>query len=352
MVTLQDDEGAATTATKHVVIVGAGMAGLACAHLLLKQTTNVLVTILEASEQAGGRILAASSAAHDDNSSYSLDLGAEFVHGKGTVLTALMDELELYKNDDDWQEIWISSHADGGPSEQPTADGCYGMYYCDGKLRHANDPLVQQLTTALETIFSDKDNRCESVGEALQELLEQSTALQSLAEASFGNTAGCTDLYQLSLPILRHFEEHWENEEEPGDYRLKAGGMQPIVARLVEHLQKKEGYFQLECNWMVERIRQTDDSTVEIVSDNGDVVQADCVVVTLPPPALQTLDLNLSAAKREALQFLGFPRVVKVHCHFAKQLWPAQLQTTTCPSPNFGFTKSMDWRRRKISTLS
>jgi len=131
------------------------------------------------------------------------------------------------------------------------------MYYCDGKVRHADDPLVQQLTTALETMFSDKDNRCESVGEALQELLEQSTALQSLAEASFGNTAGCTDLHQLSLPLLRHFEEHWENEEEAGAYRHKAEGIQPIVDRLVEHLQTKDSYFQLEYHWIVERIRQT-----------------------------------------------------------------------------------------------
>lgn len=50
---------------KHVVVVGAGIAGLATAHHLLKQSSPPRVTIVESSDRVGGVIQASPFAGHD-----------------------------------------------------------------------------------------------------------------------------------------------------------------------------------------------------------------------------------------------------------------------------------------------
>ena len=47
----------ATTAARHLVVIGAGITGLAAAHMLLTESPGLRVTVLEASDRVGGRIL-------------------------------------------------------------------------------------------------------------------------------------------------------------------------------------------------------------------------------------------------------------------------------------------------------
>jgi len=160
--------------------------------------------------------------------------------------------------------------------------------------------------------------------------------------------------------VLRHFEEHWENNEEAGDYRLvlnAAGGgsgMQQLVDALVQDLRHGGGpaaessndcyiNMELKCQWRVQSIRQhTSKETekqhqgaVEITSSlplesTPLVLHADCAVVTVPPPSLQEFDRRtpfLTEPQRTALDYIGFARAIKVICHFSQRLWPAALQS-------------------------
>jgi len=69
-----------------VVVVGAGAAGLAAAHDLCRR--GLRVTVLEARERIGGRVLTRT----DGLTSTPLELGAEFLHGKPkTLLTTMQD---------------------------------------------------------------------------------------------------------------------------------------------------------------------------------------------------------------------------------------------------------------------
>src|ERR1700753_2953964 len=68
----------------QVLVIGAGMAGLAAARALAER--GVQVTVLEARERVGGRVLTR----HADGA--TVELGAEFVHGRAPELWALIEE--------------------------------------------------------------------------------------------------------------------------------------------------------------------------------------------------------------------------------------------------------------------
>ena len=61
---------------KHVVIVGAGIAGLTCARELSKHNDHLNVTILEASDRIGGRVKSI-----ETNDGTTIEMGAQFIHG-------------------------------------------------------------------------------------------------------------------------------------------------------------------------------------------------------------------------------------------------------------------------------
>jgi monoamine oxidase len=346
---------------KHVVIVGAGMAGLTCAReLILKHTTThdttpLRVTIVEACDVAGGRIRA------DTNfvPGHVFDLGAEFVHGKGTLLTELIEELRTNnangtwnvagknkddeKDDDDfYEEIFITSHADGGPDEAPTSTGKYGMYYVGGKLLMYDDPSLHELHAALEEILEEAVT---DPNRSFQDALEHrqpplSPELYALAVASYGNTAACGNLRDLSLSMIISFEKHWEENEIEGDYRLPSNiGMQGVVQGLLDMLLVSPNV-ELKLSWQVDQIVQ-DEHGVAITSVNGDVIRADACVITVPPPILATMRVDLSPAKQQALSFIGFERVMKVCAKFSSRAWPEHVQSMVCadgePIPEIWF---------------
>ncbi|HEY2040314.1 MAG TPA: NAD(P)/FAD-dependent oxidoreductase [Edaphobacter sp.] len=76
---------------EHVIIVGAGMAGLSAARTLAEE--GIRVTLVEARNHIGGRILT------HHVGGQPIELGAEFIHGRPPELWDLIDEagLETYE---------------------------------------------------------------------------------------------------------------------------------------------------------------------------------------------------------------------------------------------------------------
>ncbi|MGC2402845.1 MAG: FAD-dependent oxidoreductase, partial [Acidobacteriaceae bacterium] len=74
---------------KDVIVVGAGIAGLAAARTLAE--AGLHVTLVEARERVGGRILTVPAR----QGGLPVELGAEFVHGLPPELVRLVDEAGL-----------------------------------------------------------------------------------------------------------------------------------------------------------------------------------------------------------------------------------------------------------------
>jgi len=73
---------------ESAVVVGAGLAGLACAQLLRRR--GVDVTVLEARSRSGGRVLT------DRSLAAPVDLGASWIHGsQENPLTGLSEEMRV-----------------------------------------------------------------------------------------------------------------------------------------------------------------------------------------------------------------------------------------------------------------
>lgn len=85
----QPDQPASNTTTASVIVIGAGVAGLAAAKHL--RDAGLHVTVLEARERIGGRVWTDRSL-----DGMALDMGASWIHGvRGNPITALADRLQV-----------------------------------------------------------------------------------------------------------------------------------------------------------------------------------------------------------------------------------------------------------------
>jgi len=356
----------------NVVIIGAGIASLVAARELLSTTDSVKsVTIVEACDYVGGRIKS-----NDDliPGGHRIDLGAEIIHGSGTMLTDIVDAKRL-----DWQkllgndeqlleEVFIAAHADGGPQEQPTSDsGKYGIYYLaeeDRFLRYDTDDIdFRRMSEALHNLEcsatvevregetgADGEEMCtgrchQSLGAHLDATGALPQRMTGLLEASFGNTAACTDLHKISLSTLCDFERHWEENEEEGDVRLHSRiGMVGVVDALREKLERDER-LSILLNWKVGEIKWEEFGGVSVISaeDKG-TIRADKVLVTASPPVVLSGAIQfqppLPSWKLEAYNMVGMERAVKVVVKFRERFWPKEVQsiiTSKQPIPEIWF---------------
>src|SRR5437868_2122248 len=75
-----------------VVIVGAGVAGLAAMRLF--EDRRIRTCVVEARERIGGRIFTI----HDQRLPHAIELGAEFIHGSAPEVVELLDDARIVAN--------------------------------------------------------------------------------------------------------------------------------------------------------------------------------------------------------------------------------------------------------------
>lgn len=270
---------------EHIIVVGAGAAGLMAARELARAGRTV--TVLEARERCGGRIhpLPASEFG------YAADAGAEFVHGEANVTRALLREAGL-----SLQEI---------EGTQWSFDGAK----FSREDRH--EPHEAELQAVLGALKHDL---------TLAEFLRRHFAGDKYARLRHSiermvEGYDAADPERASILALR---EEWMD----GGHRVQArinGGYGALIDFLATECRKDGAAIRLGC--VVSAIEE-DGGAVAVRCVGGDVHGCDRVILTVPLPLLRDVALPAAArAKAAAADDIGFGNVIKILLRFARPWW-------------------------------
>jgi monoamine oxidase len=261
---------------RHVVVVGAGAAGLGAARALADAGAHV--TIMEARDRIGGRVHSVPLAG-----GVMVECGANWLQqGSRNTLAPLADALGLRLVDTDFREP-LDIHLDGG----------------------ATPPNTGPIISALRQRFDDQPPQA-SIADALAEPLPfPPDAVRRVVDLDICLDAGAP-LADLSAKF------GFEAGVGEGD-RWIVGGYSQLLSYLADGLDIR---FESPVSSIV-----TDDAGVLI-----DGNRADAAIVTVPVAVLRsgsiTFDPPLPAAHREALAHITAGRVEKAALQFSDRFWP------------------------------
>jgi monoamine oxidase len=287
-----DDESAGDTPSgdapkQRIVVIGAGMSGLAAARRLADAGMDV--TVLEARDRIGGRTWTNTSLG------VPIDLGGAWIHGpEGNPLTELADQAGARRVETDFDRPVV--YQDGRELSSEVVQNTLKRW--------------QDITKALASL-SEEAGEDESVATGLTEVADMNDPLIQWAVASEIVGEYAADPDELSLKYYLG-----EGEFGGGDFILP-GGYQQLTQHLARGLTVK-------LSTEVSKITHSD-SGVRIDTTNGGF-DADRVIVTIPLGVLKAgtiaFDPPLPDEKQAAIERLGFGLLDKVVLKFDQPFWP------------------------------
>ena len=273
----------------QVVVVGAGMAGLAAARQLAD--AGVDVTVLEARDRIGGRMWT------DSSLGVPIDLGAAWIHGtKGNPLVALAKQAGADTVETDWDNVVVFDARGEVDAE-------------------AVDSAATAWERALHDVYELADDA--APGATVQNGLAQVADLSDPLIA--WNVAGAVSAEYAADPEELSLRWFGTEGEFDGPDLILPQGYDRVARRLAEGLTIRTGT-------TITHIAD-DGSSVRLETSRG-VVTADRVIVTVPLGVLKagaiTFDPPLPEAKRAAITRLGFGVLDKVVLAFDEPFWPRE----------------------------
>ena len=277
---------------EKIVVVGAGVAGLAAARAL--KGAGFDVTILEARNRIGGRM--------NTNTSLgaAVDLGASWIEGvKNNPIAGLTRSFGIptVRSDDDSLRVFTS----GG---RQLSDREVSRIYSRG------ESLLDQLLDYREQLDDDVSMAAglRGIGAPLG---RQSKGVRWYMQSEIDSEYGAS-LSQLSL---------WgydEDYEFGGDDAVFPGGYVQVANGLASGLDIRTGQ-------IVREIRRGQ-AGVTVLTDSGPI-EADRVVVTLPLGVLKAGSVkftpSLPSSKRAAIKRLEMGLLNKIALRFDRVFWPS-----------------------------
>lgn len=272
----------------HFIVIGAGAAGLTAARELARAGKKV--TILEARDRCGGRILVLPAA----DFGYPADGGPEFVHGEAPVTRALLHEagLSLQPVRGTRWAVENGSFSQGRPPE-PGSDRFY------------------QALAELKTDLPIAEFLKQHFGGAEYARLRRS--IERMAEGY-----DAADPSRASALALR---DEWMNEG-PGNQGRVAGGYGALIDFLAAECRGRGAAIHL--NAVVNAIEFAAGS-VMVRCASGEAYAGTAAILTVPLPLLEEIDLPPALrAKASATADIGFGNVIKILLRFKTRWWAEQ----------------------------
>jgi len=281
------------------IVIGAGLSGLAAAYRLKSNGWDV--TVLEARERRGGRVLTHHM---KENPSLSCELGAEWVGASHTRMQELCTEFSIPLQD----HRFAASLLAGGRIRKP------GTWSYSKQAGEAFEKLRGEYA-----LYTDRDK------EAMDRvdwwtLLEDrgftpdDLRLRDLFDSTdFGESIRSVSAY---MAATEYFESSPENEM---DFKIEGGN-----SRLIEALAARVGTGAIRLGMPVDEVRQSGGKVR--VRARGSYIDADACICTVPARTLDSIrfDPPLPDAQIEAARKLQYSRIIKSSVLYSERFWGAE----------------------------
>ncbi len=293
--------GSAQANGQKIVVIGAGVAGLAAARKL--HDAGADVTVLEARSRIGGRV-------HTSHvwKNIPIDLGASWIHGvKGNPLSKLAEKANVQT---------IATHYDSSK-----------MLDASGKVIEPDFSAAEKI---IEKAFEQSEERSSDIG--LLAAVTNSRQMQSASAALRDEVMFllATAYEQEYGGAAKDLSAWWiEDGEEFGgaDVVFPQG-----YGKLTEFLAQG---LNIQLSQEVVSI-----GVGKVKTRNGDLFEADKIVVTVPLGFLKsekiTFEEPLSRQRKQAISRLGFGLLNKVWLRFDNIVWPNDTDWIEWRGPEVG----------------
>ena len=318
--------------SKNVVIIGAGISGLAAAYKLKQAGVNV--TLIEARNRIGGRIFTHKFA--DDN--LTCELGAEWVGKSHNRLIELCNEfkLELQNHQFETHLIFNGQHSKSGSWDfsagwKQKYENLLNHFNSlpDGSEEKNNYDKLDWWRFLVNNGISNKDLE-------LKELLDST---------DFGETIRQVSAY---AGIAEYAESSEKNEM---DFHIKGGNSQ-IIFKLAEAV----GNENIILKTKVEKVEQKNNGAI-VYCDNGNKYEVDNVICTVPVYSLLKINWQPALPKdyTDALNQLQYARIIKTSVLFSERFWKDEsldMITDTLPHYFFHSTKNQEGNKGILTSYA
>lgn len=314
---------------RSVIVVGAGLAGLASAHELAARGCDV--TVLEASERPGGRAYTLrqpfADGMHVEAGAMTVTPHCHYVMHYTRELGVELDTADLV----DTEFAYFLRGRFLRPDRESI--GKSGLPLTDEELDLDVPGMIKRYVTELADELQPDLGAAEwrgtprllpyderSVYEVLRERGASPTAID-LMEPLFLEMRGGDLKSASALAWLRHeASPHSLTHADPRWSKIK-GGTDRLPRAFADRLRDRIHYRK-----PVVRVRQDDDSAEVTFLEHGRLrtIKADRVIVTVPFSAIRHIDFGeaaLPADKIEVMRKLKYSSIVRVYLQVRKQFW-------------------------------